>query len=211
MSLSACDRAASVQWAKSIPADTTRAFKLDKILVVPKKSFEFNSLRNSTDDALYLVTCCEYAYFPFGKQTDKASLRNSLLKNFTITKSKLDTFTNEMSLSNPSDDFKQWSDSLELELGTNNKLCLYLDNDPEATTHGYISFGQITTNKVSFSDSIIIGMKTQDFFKKFFDYFPTDLCKKYKVVKFESCIFDVTHFYSFDKGHLRSVLFISTK
>ena len=190
-----------------IPADTTTSFRIENLWATPKKSFDFNSLGKSSDDTLHLVTCSQYVYFPFGKLTDKSSLKASLLKDFNVISSKLDTFTNIFLPSDPSDDFKQWSESLELELG-GNKLSLFLDNDPEASTHGYIQSGQIVDSKVVFSDNIKVGMSVEDFYKRIFDHFPTELSKKYKVVEFESCVADVTHIYTFDSGQLSSVEFI---
>ena len=168
------------------------------------KSFDFNSLGQSSGDTLHLVTCSDYVYFPFGKLIDKSSLTTSLLKDFTITSFKRDTFTN----TNITPPYFEWSESVILEL-TNNKLNIFLDNDPEASTHSYIRGGQIVDNKVVFTDNIKVGMSIEDFYKTFFEYFPTELNRKYKVIEFESCVTDVTHVYTFDKGLLSSVKFVS--
>jgi len=184
--------------------DTTNSFKVDNYWLTPKKSFDLNSLRKSSDDTLHLVTCCNYVYFPFGKLTDKSSITTSLLKNFTITSFKRDTFTN----TNITPTFFEWSESVDLGLA-DNKLKIFLDNDPEASKHSYIRGGQINDSKVTFSDNIKIGMSMEDFYKKFFDYFPTELNKTYNVVEFESCVADITHIYTFEKGQLNSVKFIS--
>ncbi len=154
-------------------------------------------------DTLHLVTCSQYVYFPFGELTDKSSLKESLLKDFTITNFKRDTFTN----TNVSPPFFQWSESLDLNLA-DNKLELFLDNDPEASLHGYIRGGIILDSKVVFSVGIKVGIYVDDFYKIFFDSFPSALKKKYSVVKFESCVADVTHIYTFEKGQLNSVKFI---
>jgi hypothetical protein len=206
--ISECDSSTSKQEKKYTPTDTTTSFRVGCYWVTPKKYFDFNSLGKSSEDTLHLVTCSEYVYFPFGKLTDITSLKTSLLNNFIITDRKQDTFTNIMLPSDPSDDFKQWSESIKLELGKN-KLSLYLDNNPEASMHGYIRSGQILDNKVIFIKSVKIGMSSTDFYKIFFEYFPTDLNIKYKVVEFESCVTDVTHIYTFINGKLNSVKFIS--
>jgi len=203
--ISACDSSTSQLGTTYIPTDTTTSFRIRGYWVTPKKSFDFNTLVKSQEDILHLVTCSEYVYFPFGKLTDKSSLKTSLLKNFTITDCKRDTFTNIMLPSDPSDDFKQWSESLELEFGQN-KLSLFLDNDPDASMHGYLQGGQIVDSNVVFSDSIKIGIRVEDFYKKFFDYFPAEL--KYRVIVFESCVKDVTHIYTFENGKLCNVKFI---
>lgn len=184
--------------------DTTISFKVDHYLVTPKKSFDFNSLGKSFGDTLHIVTCSDYVYFPFGKLADKSSLPISLLKDFTITNFKRDTFTN----TNMTPPFFEWNESVDLKLA-DNKLNLFLDNDPEASIHGYIRRGQIIDSKVIFSNNIKIGMSIDDFFKKFFEHFPTELQKKYKVVELESCVTDIIHIYTFDCGKLSCVKFIS--
>jgi hypothetical protein len=207
--ISACDRLPIKQNKKYTPTDTTTSFRIEGgYWISPKKSFDLISLGKSSGDTLHLVTCSEYVYFPFGKLTDKSSLNKSLLNKFTITDYKLDTFTNIMQPSDPSDDFLLWSETIELKLGSN-KLSIFLDNDPEATMHGYIISGQIVDSKVEFLENIKIGMNSSDFFKIFFDYFPSELNFKYKVVEFESCVTDVTHIYTFKNGQLSIVKFIS--
>jgi hypothetical protein len=184
--------------------DTTKSFKVDQYWLTPKKAFNFNSVGESSADTLCLVTCSKYVYFPFGKLTDKTSLTNSLLKEFTITSVKRDTFTN----TNMTPPVFEWSESLDLRLA-GNRLSLFLDNDPEASMHGYIRDGQIVDSKVVFLDNIKVGMSNVDFYKKFFDYFPTALINKYNVVEFESCVSDIIHIYTFDMGQLKSVKFVS--
>ncbi len=184
--------------------DTTKSFKIDNYWLTPKETFDFSSTGTSSNDTLHLITCCNYVYFPFGKLTDKSSISTSLLSDFKITSSKRDTFTNTI-ITPP---FFQWYETINLELA-DNKLILFLDNDPEASTHGNIRGGQIVDSKVSFSDNIKVGMSIEDFYKKFFDYFPTELNKKYNVVVIESCVMDITHIYTFKNGLLCSVKFIS--
>ena len=167
---SACDNSKSRFEKTYIPTDTINSFKIDNKWVTPKKSFEFNSLGKSSGDTLDLVTCCKYVFYPFGNLTDSSSLKNSLLKDFVISDFKRDTFTN----SNITPSCFQWSESVELKLDEN-KLTLFFDNDPEASTHGYIRGGRIVSDKVQFSDDIQIGMRVENFYKKLFDYFPSEL------------------------------------
>ncbi len=204
ITFSECDNISTHQRKTYIPSDSTTSFKIDNYWVTPKKSFEFNSLGQSLGDTLHLVTCSKYVYFPFGKLTDKSSLTASLLKDFTITHIIRDTFAN----TNISPPFFEWSESIDLKLA-NNKLNLFLDNDPEASIHGYIRGGQIMDTNVVFANSIKVGMRTEDFYIIFFDYFPTELNKKFVAVKLESCVTDVTHIYTFNNGQLTSVKFIS--
>ena len=208
LSVISCSNPSGYKSTTNNSVDTTKSFKVDSYWMTPKKSFNFNSLGKSSVDTLHLVTCSSYVYFPFGKLTDKSSLKASLLKDFNIISSKLDTFTNIMLPSDPSDDFKQWSETIELELGAN-KLSLFLDNNPESSMHGYIRGGQILDSKVLFLNNIKVGMSIEDFYKNFFDYFSIALSKKYKVVELESCVADVTQIYTFDDGLLISVKFIN--
>ena len=204
ITFSECDNISTHQRKTYIPVDSATSFKIDNYWVTPKKIFEFSSLGQSLGDTLHLVTCSKYVYFPFGKLTDKSSLTTSLLKDFTITQFIRDTFTN----TNISPPFFEWSESIDLKLA-NNKLNLLLDNDPEASLHSYIRGGQIMDSNVVFSNSIKIGMIAEDFYNIFFDYFPTELNKKFAVVKLESCVTDLTHIYTFNNGKLTSIKFIS--
>jgi hypothetical protein len=206
--VTACSNRADTDSTLESAVDTAKSVKVHNFRATPKKSFDFNSLGRSSEDTLHLVTCSEFVYFPFGKLTDKSSLKTSLLKGFNISSSKLDTFTNIMLPSDPNDDIRQWSESIDLRLGAN-KLSLFFDNDPEASMHGYIRGGQINDSNVIFTGDIKVGMRLQDFYKSFFDFFPKELIEKYKVVEFESCVTDVTHIYSFENGRLNSVKFIS--
>ena len=102
----------------------------------------------------------------------------------------------------------EWTESMVLQLGDNH-LDLFLDNDPEASTHGYIRGGEIADDKVVFLDNINVGMQIEDFYRKFFDYFPPELNNTFSVVAFEACVTDITHIYTFKNGRLKSIKFIS--
>jgi hypothetical protein len=145
-----CNNLTNQKNEKETTCDTTKSFKIDNHWITPKLNLQFNSLLKSAQDTLDLVICTQYIYFPFGLLYDKSDLPKSLLKSFRITKSDLDTFTNYRVGPNP---FNQWSESIELELGSN-KLNLFLDNDPEASTHSYILGGEIIDNKVELLNKI---------------------------------------------------------
>lgn len=183
------------------PTDTIISFKVGDYWVTPDSSFEFNALVQSSGDTLQIAACSDYIYFPFGKLTNKQSLDSSLLKDFSIIEFKRDTFT----ILEISPDLL-WNESIQLKFGDNN-LSLFFDNDPEASMHGYIRGGQIVNDNVVFVNEIKIGMSASEFYKKFFVFFPKELIDKYKVVKIESCVLDVTHIYTFINGCLSSVVF----
>ena len=203
MVLTSCNTPTNSKDAPFDLADTARSLRIDDYLVIPKESFEFNSLVESPDDTLYLVTCCQYVYFPFGELKDKSSLKTSILKNFEIINAKRDTFTNP----DISPEL-QWREEIQLQSG-NNKLNIYLDNDPESTMHSYILSGEIVDSNVTFSQNIKSGMGMEEFCKIFFDYFPEELAERYKVIEFESCVTSIKHIYSFNDQKLIDVKFIS--
>lgn len=203
-----CSNSSTFKATNNNFVDTTKSFKIDGYWITPKESFDLNSLGRASVDTLHLVTCSEFVYFPFGKLTEKSSLKVSLLKNFNVITSKRDTFTNIMLQVDSNKNFKQWSESIELVLDSN-KLSLFLDNDQESSMHGYIREGKILDSSVLFINNIKVGIDIEDFYNKFFEYYPSELRKKYKVVKLESCVADVTHIYTFNNGKLVSVKFIN--
>lgn len=186
-----------------VQTDTTKSFKIDKYWITPKDTLEFNSLGNINGDTLHLVVCAEYVYSPFGHLEDRTDLKASLLKNFIIKVSKLDTFTNYMVSSSG---YKQKYETLEMESG-HNKLNLAFDNDTEASKHSYILSGEINDNQVSLLDNIRIGLSIGEFYKAFFTYFPDQLVKRYKVIVFESCVQSITHVYTFENERLKKIIF----
>lgn len=181
------------------------SFKIGDYRVTPKEMFDFNSLGKSSSDTLNLVACSNYVFYPFGFINDKSAIKASLLKNFIVTNIKRNAFVN-YDISNDS----IWNETLELQLGIN-KLTLFLDNDPEASTHSYISKGEILDNKVDFAENVKIGMSVNEFYKVFFDKFPSQLENTFTVVEFESCVQSIKHIYNFDNGKLSSVKFIEVE
>ena len=175
-------------------------FKIENYNLSPKKSFELNSIIKSDGDTLYLATCSDFAFYPFGKLIDKGSLSGSLLNKFKIVNYKRDTISLHKNL--------QWSESIDLEY-RNNKLNLYFDNDPEASKHGYITDGEINSDDVILKNNIKIGITSKYFFEKFFNNFPSKLSQKYKVIILESCVTDIIHIYTFKNGNLDNIKFIS--
>ena len=201
--LFSCDNQSSpVENAHDGPVDTSNAYIVEKFWVRPKSAFELHSIPQHHLDTLHLVSCADFVYFPFGKLTDSASLSSSLIKEFKITSFKRDTFTNTNV--HPA---MQWNETLYLTLNKN-RLQLFLDNDPEASTHGYIQTGQIVDDKVTLVNNIRVGMGAGEFYGQFFEKFPADLINKYKVVKLESCVLDITHVYHFSDGRLKSIQFL---
>jgi len=199
---SSCDSSSNESLTTFVPADTTNSFKIENFWLTPKKSFELNVVKYSVD-TLTLVTCSEYVYFPFGKLTNKLSIETSLLKDFNVVEIQRDTFTN----TNLNPPVFQWTEFLKLRLD-DDSLNIILDNDPEASKHGYIQKGTITSDKVVFTNKIKIGMAAVNFYSLFFDKFPIELRKKIKTIQLESCVTDIIHIYNFDDGQLISVTFV---
>lgn len=193
--LTACSNRTDNNPTAANSVDTTKSFKVDNYWVTPKPAFDFNSLGKSSGDTLVLITCAEYVYSPFGDLKDKSDLNSSLLKNFSIT-DRVDSMD---------------IGPIEFQILKHNssRLIFFFDHDPEATKHSFIFKGEIKDSDVNFLDNIKIGMNRDDFYKTFFDNFPTATQDKFKVVVFESCIQDIKHFYNFDNNKLSSVKFIT--
>lgn len=184
--------------------DKAEPFKIGNYRVTPKPTFDFHSMGKSSRDTLNLVSCSNYVLFPFGVIKDKSDLKISVLKKFTIANSKRNAFVNY--------DISQdtlWYESLELKSGIN-ELTLFLDNDPEASIHSNISHGKIYNSNVDFINNIRIGISINEFYKTFFDVFPSELEKEFKVIEVESCVNSIKHIYSFENGKLSSVKFEET-
>jgi len=173
--------------------DTTKAVKIDKYWVEPKESFEYNSLGNFTNDTLKLITCSEYVFSPFGSLREKAELKTSMLKNFSVI-SRVDTMKNGEFEFNV------------LNLKTS-KLILFFNDDPEASRSSYVFKGEINDSDVKFRDNIRIGMSKEDFIRTFFKTFPNELLQRYKVIVLESCVTDIWHTYTFIGNKLKAVSF----
>jgi hypothetical protein len=139
-------------------------------------------------DTLYIVTCSEYVYSPFGLLKKESDLRKSVLKNFKSN-------TND----NP-----PLGKSYNLNT---NKLTLFFDNDPYASKESYIIKGEINDSKVCFINGVKIGMKIEDFYKSFFVVFPPELEYRYNVIVYESCVTAIKHTYIFKNHQLFLVKF----
>jgi hypothetical protein len=174
-------------------ADSSDVIEIDNFEVVPKRTFAFNSVLESYDDTLKLVTCGEYVFSPFGPLKNKSDLAKSNLKNFNIV------------------DRVDQMDIGEIEFQIlklkSSKLILFFDNDPEASRQSYIFKGEIYDQEVNLADEIKIGMTKQAFINTYFDQFPDQLLEKYEIIIFESCVNDITHTYSFNNDVLESITF----
>ncbi len=177
-----------------LPIDTTKSFKVNGVWVTPKTSFKFDTLGIISTDTLPLTSCADYVYFPFGPMKDKRDLKHSLLKSFTVT------------------DKKYWAGGevfpINILKADFDKLILFFDKNKEDAKSSYVIKGEIMDSTIHFINGIKIGMNLDDFYNKFFDLFPTDLQKKYKVVTIATCDYDLTHVYTFKNGKLISVGFI---
>jgi len=175
-------------------SDTTNSFKIEGYRVTPKASFEFSTLNKSGIDTLDMVACSDYIYSPFGKVNDKRKFASSLLKNFTVVNRIQATSSGKV--------------EVQILKHKASKLVFFFDNSDTAT-HSDILKGEIYDDDVVFFNAIRIGIKEDDFYKIFFDYFPPELRNKYKVIAMESCVDGIKHVYSFKDGKLSSVKFIS--
>jgi hypothetical protein len=177
--------------ASSQKIDTANVVKIDGKWAVPKKSFDFNTLGNSAEDTLKIVTCGDYVFSPFGDLTDKSQLKASLLNNFNV-KNRVDTM-----------DIGPYEFQI-LNL-KNSRLILFFNE--EGSTHSYIIKGEVNDSEVNFEDGVKIGMSKEKFINTFFEEFPKELLSKYNYFVFESCVTNIWHTYAFKNNKLESVKF----
>jgi hypothetical protein len=177
----------------NLQVDTTKSMKISNYWVTPKPSFELNTIIDSSQDTLKLVSCAEYVYSPFGKLDKKSDIKNSLLNNFLVT-NRLDTLENGVF-------------EFQILKAKSSKLILFFDNDPEATKHSSIFKGEITDKDVHLLNDIKIGMDKKYFIMTFFDYFPVQLLSEFNYIVFESCVLDISHTYKFKADKLQSIDF----
>lgn len=203
LSLTACNNTTTTPKEVVAPIDTVDAVKINGLWVKPKELFIFNSVEKSGNDTLYLTTCGNYVYEPFGTIKSDTNLATSLLKNMKVVSLLSDTFTNAQLC-----DYRLYTQQVKLQ-NQNDSLRLFLDNDPFASRHGYISGGEITSNNFLFDEGIKIGMPLSDFYAAFFDVFPDELQNQFSVIVFEPCVVDTRHIYTFKNKKLLSVRFVS--
>ncbi|RBQ05250.1 hypothetical protein [Pedobacter miscanthi] len=177
----------------AIKIDTTKAVKIDGYWAVPKPSFDFNTWIKNTKDTLRLVTCSKYVYSPFGELKSKNAITKSLLNKFLIKDSVIK--------------YENYASAYHFLTHKTSKLILYFDKD--GPTHSYIFKGLINNADVDLENGIKIGMDKADFLNHFFNSFPKEIMDKYNFIKFDSCIQDIIHSYTFKQGKLVSVDFIT--
>ena len=68
--------------------DSSLSSKIDTFRIKPKKTFDINTIVKSSEDTLYIVSCSEYVYSPFGVIKEKRELKESSLKNFNLVSRK---------------------------------------------------------------------------------------------------------------------------
>jgi hypothetical protein len=170
--------------------DSVKPVKIGKYYVFLNPSFAFDSVVKAANDTLYLVTCSDYVYSPFGKITSEKDLQSSSLRHFAKS-SKIVSENDEVQ---------------SLKLGTN-RLILFFDNDPSATRASYIIKGEINEPNVEFINGIKVGVNKRQFFDCFFKSVPKELENEFKIIIFESCVTGIKHTYFFDKGNLQYVKF----
>ncbi|MGV3540748.1 MAG: hypothetical protein ACO1OQ_13120 [Rufibacter sp.] len=173
--------------------DTTNAVKIGDYWAKPKESFEFNTLGESKGDTITFVTCSDYVFSPFGEIKDKSQLKNSLLKNFSVT--------------NRTDTMDIGAFEFQILNLKDSKLILFFDDDPEASRSSYIHKGEIMDGDANLADGVKIGMSKKDFIGTFFKDFPEDVLANYNHFVFESCVTDIWHTYTFNDGRLKSIKF----
>lgn len=184
--------------------DTTQSVRINGYWATPLKSIDFNTFVETEGDTLQFAICSDYIFHPFGPLKDSSSLKFSPFENYNVLSYKRDTSTNSF-IQPP---ILLWHEYIQLQNNKSN-IHLFFDNDPEASRHGYIRGGYITDVNLVLVNGIKIGISKYDFFKIFFEKFPTELMDQYDVIKIESCVTDIIHVYQFKNESLYSIRFIS--
>lgn len=187
----------STQIDSPITIDTTKAVRIDNFWTVPKESFGFyanNATQASRQDTLFLVTCSEYVYSPFGPMETKLDLPKSRLRDFKVTDRT----------------FKQRNGDFEMQILQfhSSRLILFFDTTSRVQST-YVFQGEINDNEVTFAENIKIGMSKKAFIDTFFDHFPTDKLINYNTIILEPCVENTKHVYSFTDDKLKRVEFRS--
>jgi hypothetical protein len=165
----------------------------DSLKIVPRESFDLNSLIATGSDTLGFVICADYVYSPFGNLRKKTDLHSSLLKRFNVA-STFDTMDNGVF-------------EIHRLKFKSSKLILFFDDDPEASRESYILKGQIRDKEVKFINGIHLGMSLRSFLETFLVSFPEEIMHSCNAVILESCVTGIRHIYSFEAGKLKEVRF----
>ena len=189
----ACTMLSQIIFGLTILVSSTTGQCADTLKVIPKESFEFNLLITTEPESLWLVTCGDFVYFPFGEISSKAELSSGLLKRFHVA-STHDTMVNGV------------FELHRLVLGSS-KLILWFDDDSEATIESYILSGEIIDSSIHFINGIHVGSSLETFLATFLSSFPESVLKRCSTVIFESCVTGIRHVYYFRNGQLARIRF----
>jgi hypothetical protein len=179
----------------STAVDSVGSYKLNGGWLKARKSFEFNDSARFSGDTLYLVTCADFVYYPFGAIKNESELRRSLLKNF-------DAKTKVVSIEA---NYKSTFHSLRKG---NNKLLLFFLNEDDEGWGSYIQKGILVDSSVALINGIKVGMPTSRFYSVFLTAMDAKLQRKVRFVVLEPCVDpNPRHVYSFGAGRLKTIRF----
>ncbi len=174
-----------------LKANPSMPIKINGTSATPKQSTEFHSLIKSDADTLAIEVASTYVYFPFGIIKGKTNPNLHLLKNFKITNEIIKTDIGDI--------------DLQILKHGSSKLIFFF-NPAYSGKESDLYKGEIYDTDVKFINGIKIGMSIDDFYKCFFDYFPSNLKNKYKYFVVEA-VDGIKHTYSFKNDTLKSVKF----
>jgi hypothetical protein len=165
----------------------------DTLDIPPANGFEFEFVETRAPDTVYVVSCDEFLFSPFGVMKSKRDLRRSTLRDLTfnsIRRSQSDgTFEYEYLHSHTS------------------RLILFFDTDTEGERSSYIMQGEIRDSTIRLAKHVRLGMTKQEFVDSFFLAFPLNELYRARVFVFDTCLGDVRHFYVFEQNKLVRILF----
>ncbi|WP_205590815.1 hypothetical protein [Hymenobacter oligotrophus] len=176
--------------------DTAGAYKLSSGWLKPKKSFEFNDSAWVSADTLFLVTCAEFVYYPFGNIKDESMLGKSLLKGFKVNKQVTRLRDGEASTYH------------SLIKGKDRLLLFFAkDDSPDSYWGSYIIKGELRDSTVALTNKVKVGMSANQFYSTFLTAIDAGLQQKIKFVVLEPCIDNPRHIYELSEGKLESIRF----
>jgi hypothetical protein len=170
----------------------TKTTEIQKANWIPKSSFGFESIHFNMD-TLFIVTCSEFVYSPFGALDDKKDLSTSSLNNF-----------NQQTKIQRMDIGEVEFQYLTLNL---NRLILFFDKNDGGNKHSYVFKGELKDSSVSLINGIQVGVNKDDCMNAFFDNYESKLLNQVNVISLISCVDDIVHTYTFKNETLNSIDF----
>lgn len=165
----------------------------DTLDVPPLDGFDLYSIVALPPDTIYIVSCDDFLFSPFGEMTSKRDLKDSPLKGFKVrsvrTRQRNGIF--EMQY---------------LQFGSS-ELVFFFDENPEGQRGSYVMRGDIQDSSVLLGRHVRVGMAKRQFVDSFFASFPVSELARSRIFVLDTCLGDVRHVYTFESDRLVRIRF----